>query len=204
MSLNVHFFSSAVKNKNQHRSRQFKTQTARGFKDEVSKCYFQFQNGAHTHKNSGKPNRKPGGEDESLYFRHNFCKQRRGCCLVKGHSVSFCSVFLPLNGGLFCFILVFFFNIVKLCNKNCNIHEAIAIQKHLYVYICDRLILNKKLQKPDRRLLVGFKAFTQNLEKPLTLEGHLSYRNNLTFSGIYPYLLALQMTFILVTEKLNT
>lgn len=44
----------------------------------------------------------------------------------------------------------------------------------------------------------------QNFEKPLALEGNLSYRNNLTFSGISQYLLALQMARMLLTEKLNT
>lgn len=44
----------------------------------------------------------------------------------------------------------------------------------------------------------------QNFEKPLALEGNLSYRNNVTFSGICQYLLALQMARMLLTEKLNT
>lgn len=45
--------------------------------------------------------------------------------------------------------------------------------------------------------------FAQNLEKPLALDRYLSYRTNLTFSGICQYLLALWVTFILLNEKLN-
>lgn len=50
---------------------------------------------------------------------------------------------------------------------------------------------------------VHFKVFTQNLGKPLSLGRYLSYRTYLTFSGICWYLLALQVTFILLNEKLN-
>lgn len=50
---------------------------------------------------------------------------------------------------------------------------------------------------------VYFKVFTQNLEKPLAPDRYLSYRTNLTFSGICQYLLALLVTFILLNENIN-
>lgn len=74
--MDVYFFYSDVKNKKQ--CRQFKTKATRGFKDEVSKCYFQLQHGAHTNKNCEKTNRKPRGRDESLYFRNKFCSRTEG------------------------------------------------------------------------------------------------------------------------------
>lgn len=80
MCLDAYLFSSDVKKKKQNKKkwRQFKTKAARGFKAEISKCYFQLQHGAHTNKNCGRTNRKPGGEDESLYFRNNFCSSTEG------------------------------------------------------------------------------------------------------------------------------
>lgn len=60
-----------------------------------------------------------------------------------------------------------------------------------------------RLQNPEAQKAVYFQVFILNLEKPLASDRYLSYRTNLTFSGICQYLLALQVTFILLNEKLN-
>lgn len=49
---------------------------------------------------------------------------------------------------------------------------------------------------------VYFMVFTENPEKPLESDRCVSYRINLTFSGVCQYLLAYLVTFILLNENI--
>lgn len=105
MCLDVYLFSSDVKKKKK-KFRQFKTKATGGFKDDVSKCYFQLQRGAHTNKNC----RRTGSQEVrmNLHISETISAAAQRVWSGQGtfsflfvSSASFYSVFPCFNGAIF-------------------------------------------------------------------------------------------------------